>query len=135
MYKRSCACSLLPPKKPLLACNILHSLPGRVRIGCRAFRYLVEYKSEIENRIASNFGIQDARVATLSENVLIRFDTNKTNVKEVFEVTETIIGSYSAVAYKLDREEKNKQTVQERRLQEESIGEMVKRIGINAATF
>ena len=27
-------------KKPLLACEIIHHIPGRARIGCRALKYL-----------------------------------------------------------------------------------------------
>ena len=27
-------------KQPLLACHVIHSIPGRIRIGCRALRFL-----------------------------------------------------------------------------------------------
>ena len=36
-------------KKPLLACHVIHSIPGRIRIGCRALQFLGEQKEEIEN--------------------------------------------------------------------------------------
>ena len=122
-------------RKPLLACDVLHSLPGRIRIGCRALLHLAEHREELEDRLESDFAISRAIVSSLSENVLIFFDNKKTNAKEILEITENIISSYSTVAYKSDREEQNKQTVQERRLQEESIGEMLGRIGINALTL
>ena len=122
-------------KGSLLACDILHSLPGRIRIGCRALIHLGGHQKEIEDRLESDFAISKAAVSPLTENVLIYFDNKKTNAKEILEITENIIASLSTVAYKSDREEQNKQTVQERRLQEEPIGEMLGRIGINALTL
>ena len=122
-------------RKPLLTCDVLHSLPGRIRIGSRALQHLAAHRKEIEDRLESDFAISSATVSSLSENVLIFFDNKKTNAKEILEITENIISSYSTVAYKSDREEQNRQTVQERRLQEEPIGEMLGRIGINALTL
>ena len=40
-------------KKPLLACEIMHHLPGRVRIGCRALKYLNEHKYDIKERLGN----------------------------------------------------------------------------------
>jgi cation-transporting P-type ATPase C len=77
-------------KKPLLGCDILHSLTGRVRIGCLALRYLTAYQKEIENRLESDFAIISASVNPLSENVLIYFDVKKSNVKEIFDITSHI---------------------------------------------
>ncbi|MGD8293558.1 MAG: heavy metal translocating P-type ATPase [Desulfobacterales bacterium] len=122
-------------RKPLLTCDVLHSLPGRIRIGCRALLYLDSHRKELEDRLESDFAISKATVSPLSENVLIFFDNRKTNSKEILEITENIISSYSTVAYKSDRAEQNRQTVQERRLQEEPISEMMGRIGINALTL
>jgi manganese-transporting P-type ATPase C len=122
-------------KKPLLTCDVLHSLPGRIRIGCRALLHLDAHRKELEDRLESDFAISRATVSPLSENVLIFFDNRKTNAKEILEITENIISSFSTVAYKSDREEQNRQTVQERRLQEEPIGEMLGRVGINALTL
>jgi len=122
-------------KKPLLTCDVLHSLPGRIRIGSRALLHLGAHRQELEDRLESDFAISKATVSPLSENVLIFFDNKKTKAKEILEITENLISSYSTVAYKSDREEQNRQTVQERRLQEEPIGEMLGRIGINALTL
>jgi cation-transporting P-type ATPase C len=110
-------------------------VPGRIRIGCRALLHLAAHRQDLEDRLTSDFAISKATVSPLSENVLIFFDNKKTNAKEILEITENMIAAYSTVAYKSDREEKNKQTVQERRLQEEPIGEMLGRIGINLLTL
>ena len=122
-------------RKPLLSCTVIHSIPGRVRIGCRALQYLIEQKAEIENRINEYYGVTSVNITNLSQNIVIEFDSSKTSAKEVFESTENIIGQFSTVAYKLDREKQNLQLVQERRIHEEPINEMLIRIGINAATL
>nr|MDJ0856759.1 cation-translocating P-type ATPase [Desulfobacterales bacterium] len=60
---------------------------------------------------------------------------DKSNSREILELVEAVVASYSTVAYKIDREIQNKQTVQERRLHEEPLSEMLMRIGINTATL
>ena len=58
-------------RKPLLTCDVLHSLPGRIRIGCRALIHLSAHRKELEDRLESDFAISKATVSPLSENVLI----------------------------------------------------------------
>ena len=122
-------------QKPLTACDILHSLPGRIRISSRAVGYLNDFKEEIEARLNSDFAVTSADMSPITENILVHFDTEKTNAREILELTETVIGSYSMKAFKQDRETRNKQTVQERRIQEEPISEMLIRIAINGITL
>jgi cation-transporting P-type ATPase C len=97
--------------------------------------YLNEFKEEIEARLTSDFAVISAGMSPITENILVHFDTEKTNAREILELTETVIGSYSMKAFQQDRETKNKQTVQERRLQEEPISEMLIRIAINGITL
>ncbi len=122
-------------KKPLLACHVIHSVPGRIRIGCRALQFLGEQKEEIESRLAKDFAVTNATLSSVTENVVIEFDPGKTSAKTVLESTENIIGQFSTVAYRRDKEIQSELTVQERRIQEEPINEMLMRIGINTLTI
>jgi cation-transporting P-type ATPase C len=122
-------------QKPLTACDILHSIPGRIRIQSRAVGYLNDFKAEIEARLTSDFAVISAGMSPITENILVHFDTEKTNAREILELTETVIGSYSMRAFQLDRETRSKQTVQERRIHEEPISEMLTRIAINGITL
>ena len=61
-------------KKPLLACHVIHSVPGRIRIGCRALQFLGEQKEEIESRLAKDFAVTNATLSSVTENVVIEFD-------------------------------------------------------------
>ncbi len=121
--------------KPLLMCEVLHQLPGRVRIHCRALRYLHEQKQEIEERVSNVRAIQSARVTPITENILILFDPDDITADAVLESTEWIISSYSLIAYKEEREILTQPTVNERRLQEEPIGEMATRVAVCSATL
>ena len=124
-----------PRKKPLLSCDITHTLPGRLRIHCRALGFLDDYKHEIRDRLMADFAVQTVTASTASESLLIHYDASKSNSREILELVEAVMASYSTVAYKIDREIQNKQTVQERRLHEEPLSEMLIRIGINTATL
>jgi cation-transporting P-type ATPase C len=124
-----------PRKKPLFSCDIVHTLPGRIRIHCRALGFLDDYKDEIRDRLLGDFAVTAVTAATGSESLLIHFDRDKSNSREILELVEAVMASYSTVAYKIDREIQNKQTVQERRLHEEPLSEMLIRIGINTATL
>jgi cation-transporting P-type ATPase C len=122
-------------QSPLTACDILHSIPGRIRIQSRAVGYLNDFKEEIEARLTSDFAVTSAGVSPITENILVHFDAEKSNAREILELTETVIGSYSLKAFQLDRETRSEQTVQERRINEEPISEMLTRVAINGITL
>lgn len=122
-------------EKPLLGCEILHQLPGRVRVGSRALRYLDDYADEIRQRLEDLMPVQQARVSVLTENVLVLFDATQATTSDILEQIESVLGSYSLIAYKAERAAKNLLTVNERRLQEEPISEMLVRIGVTTATL
>ncbi len=122
-------------RQPLLQCEIVHTLPGRVRIRCRALRYLGAHVAEIRQRLQDLSPIHQAQVNILTQNVLLHFEHSQVAPQDVLELVELVIGSYSLIAYKAERAEQNRPTVQERRLQEESLSERVVRIGVTAATL
>jgi cation-transporting P-type ATPase C len=121
--------------KPLLQCEVLHELPGRVRVACRALRYLGEYSREIGTRLGDLAPVISAQVNTVTSNVLVHYDSEQATTPEIVDLTESVIGSYSLTAYKAERAEKNKLTVNERRLQEEPLSEMVGRVAVTTATL
>ena len=122
-------------RQPLLHCEVVHALPGRVRIRCRALRYLGTYAAEIRQRLEDLSPIGKAKVNIVTENVLLHYDQTQVSAQDVLELTELVIGSYSLTAYKAERAEQNRPTVNERRLQEGSLSEMLVRIGVTTATL
>jgi len=113
---------------PLLACRILHSLHGRIRIGCRALHHLHDQAEELAERLVERPGLQSARVSTTTGNVVLYFDPALTSCHQTLEVVEGMVGQYAREAYMGERLQLTQVTVQERRLQEESVLELVTRV-------
>ncbi|MBD3257569.1 heavy metal translocating P-type ATPase [candidate division GN15 bacterium] len=121
--------------KPLLQCDIAHDLPGRVRVRCRALRYLCEQAADMEQRLRDHPNITQARVTCLTANVLVEYNPDQIALAEITETVQAVVGNYSLVAYKAERLEAARQTVQERRLQEEPIREMLTRVIVTSVTL
>jgi cation-transporting P-type ATPase C len=121
--------------KPLLHCDILHQLPGRVRIGCRALRYLAAESREIRQRLEDLVPVRSAHVSIITENVLIHYDSSQVTLDDIIDQAESVLGGYSLQAYKSERSVQDAVTVNERRLQEEPISDMLVRIGVTTATL
>ncbi len=122
-------------EKPLVHCEVLHQLPGRVRIGCRSLRYLKRDAAEIARQLKDLLPVREAHVSSLTENVLLRYDPTQATIDDVLQLTESVLGSYSLNAYKAERALRNTSTVNERRLQEEPMSEMLVRVGVTTATL
>lgn len=121
--------------KPLLKCEVLHSVPGRIRIGCRALQYLYEYKQEIEKNILDIEYIKKTKVENITSNVLIYYNMDIVDADEVKEIVESIIATYSIPAYQKERKEKNKVVVKENRIEEEDSGKILKRLALTAGSL
>ncbi|GAA0781570.1 heavy metal translocating P-type ATPase [Hathewaya limosa] len=121
---------ILKKKIPLLKPYVVHSLPGRVRIGCRALKYLSQYKIDIEKKFSDLRVIKSIEVNCITKNSLICYEQNLINQDEVLKIFEEIISYYSLVAYKEERKESSLAMNYNRELEEVSVGEIVKRVGV-----
>jgi cation-transporting P-type ATPase C len=122
-------------KKPLLHCEILHSLPGRVRVGCRALRYLEDHAEDLLGRLREMAPITSADISLITANALIHYDTKEATEEEVVALVESAIGAFSLQAFKAERAERNRLTVNERRLQEEPISDMATRVVVTTVSL
>ncbi|MCB8815014.1 heavy metal translocating P-type ATPase [Desulfosporosinus shakirovi] len=120
---------------PLLKCEIIHSISGRVRIKCRTLKYLQKQALDLEKNLNNIAIIQEATVNTITGNVLVYFDSQLADGEEILETVETVIYTYSLIAHKNERSEKNNVPVKERRLQEESYQDILARIAVTGAVF
>jgi cation-transporting P-type ATPase C len=74
------------PKRPLVSCDIIHNLPGRLRIHCRALGLLDDHKKDIQTRLEADFAVTSAVVSPLSETALIYYDSSKSNSRDILEL-------------------------------------------------
>lgn len=117
---------------PLLKCTIRHELPSRIRINCRALFFLTEFKQAIEEKLEASKWINTAQVSTLTSNVLVHYDGQKIQASRLVEFVETVISNYSVVAFQRERAKMNQLTVNERRLQEEPLQNLVRNVALSA---
>ncbi|EDS77600.1 metal cation-transPorting p-type ATPase C CtpC [Clostridium botulinum C str. Eklund] len=121
---------ILRKKSPLLRCNVIHSVPGRIRIGCRAIGYLGEYKDKIYEKINKVKYIKDVKINIITKNILIFYDVSVFQQQELIEIVEGCLSDYSLLAYKAEREDMSKNIKYDREHKEESVSTIVKRLVI-----
>jgi len=122
-------------KTPLMNCVIRHSLPGRIRIYCRGLGFLAEFADTITQEIEDGVAVYDVSLSTISKTILIHYDAAEASSEEILERVSSVLASWSLSAFKQERADKHALLLQERRLEEESIGSIVQRIGITSATL
>ncbi len=116
-------------------CQIVHELPGRVRIYCPGLRHLSNEADAIGERLGALPAVRSARVSAITENVLVQFDPAKGGSQDILTVAQSTLNEYSLAVFKAERTLAAQSTVQERRLQEASVGEILPRVLASAATL
>ncbi len=122
-------------QKPLLQCEVLHALPGRMRIGCRALRYLINQHDAICSDIENIPGVRTVSISHRTANVLIHFEPDALPGNTLPEAVEAVLSACSLEAYKSERQEQTSLTVTERRLQNEPLEEMATRVAVTSAAL
>jgi cation-transporting P-type ATPase C len=117
------------------ACRIVHELPGRVRIDCPGLRYLAKEAGAISAKLIDLPAIRSAQVSAITENVLIYFEPANGRTQDILAATQSAVNEHSLTVFKAQRTLAAQTTVQERRLQEESIGEILARVLASAVTL
>ena len=117
------------------ACQIIHELPGRVRIRCPGVKYLPKEAGAIGQRLQALPAVRSARVSVLTENVLVHFDQAQAGPHDILAAAQATLNAYSLTVYKAERSLAMQSTVQERRLQEASVGEILPRVLASAVTL
>lgn len=117
-------------------CRILHELPGRVRIHCPGLRHLAERTEEIGSQLRALPVVRSVSLSALSENMLVLYDPARASAHTVLEAVQSRMKDHALTAFKAERSQEAAQsTVQERRLQQESIPEIVGRVVVSAAAL
>ena len=119
----------------LLKCRVIHQIEGRIRIYSRALHYLEEQKSDLLAKLGELDYVKTVSITTITGNALIYYDPGETNAEQALKNVEEIISLFSIPAFKAERQERSNMTVNERRLQEEPINELVRNVLAGAASL
>jgi len=117
------------------ACRIVHELPGRVRVYCPGLRHLSDEAGAIRGRLERLLSVRSAHVSAITENILVRFDPAKGGAQDILVAAQSALNEYSLAVFKAERTLAAHSTVQERRLQEESAGELLIRVLASGVTL
>ena len=112
----------------LLYCEVVHKIRGRVRIKSKALRYLGRLKKDIEEQLEQVRYIKSANISTVTGTVVIYFDDINVTDDNLIALIQNTLNVYLVEIYKNERAENSKNIVIERKLQEESPEEIIKRM-------
>ena len=113
----------------LLTCEIVHRLRGRIRIKSKAFKYVGNsLKSEIERQLLQVRYIKSVEISLITGTILIYFEDVSLSDQNLINLIQNTLNSHIFEICKNEKIEKSSKYVIERKLQEESPKEIVKKI-------
>ena len=112
----------------LLYCEVVHKIRGRVRIKYKALKYLGKLKNEVEKQLEQVRYIESAKISSVTGTVVIYFDDINVTDDNLIALIQNTLNVYLVEIYKNERAENSKNIVIERKLQEESPEEIIKKM-------
>lgn len=112
----------------LLYCEVIHKIRGRVRIKSRALKYLGRLKAEIEEQLEQVRYIDSAKISSITGTIVIYFDDISVTDDNLISLIQNTLNVYLVEIYRNERAESSKNIVIERKLQEESPEEIIKKM-------
>lgn len=122
-------------KTPLMNCEIRHSLPGRMRVYCRGIKYLTAYQQIIVQELCESVAMDTVSMNCISGTVLVTFNKIKHASQDILDQVHHTLGSWSLTAFKEERAERSAKLLQERRLQEEPLSDIARRIAVTGVSL
>lgn len=124
-----------PKQNKSSACRVVSELPGRLRIHCPGLRHLSDEAETIRDHLLALPAVGSAQVSTITDNVLVKYDAAQANSQSILDAVQSAVSAHSLVIFKAQRKLEAESTVQERRLEEESIGEILTRVTATGLTL
>lgn len=113
----------------LLTCEIVHRLRGRIRIKSKAFKYVGNsLKLEIEKHLLQVRYIKSVEISLITGTILIYFEDVSLSDQNLINLIQNTLNSHIFEICKNEKIEKSSKYIIERKLQEESPKEIVKKI-------
>ena len=117
-------------KKDLFELNIVHSLPGRIRLNCKAIEYLNEFNEQILQDIIDLGFVKKVTINNITKNILIVFDKTRIDEADLKNLVSDVLNKYYLYAYKQHRELEASNIIERER--EEDVKDIGKRLVLNA---
>ncbi len=118
-------------RKDLFEIRVVHSLPGRIRLNCKAIGYLKEFNEQILKNIIDLGFVKKATINNVTKNILINFDNNRIDEVDLINLISDLLNKYYLYAYKKHREHEASNIVERER--EEDVNDIAKRLVLNVS--
>lgn len=115
----------------LFSVNVIHSLPGRIRLNCIALKYLEEFNEDILGHLLDTNIIKKASINNITKNMLVFYDSKKIDQDDLIKLVTDILSHSSLYAYKEERKEDAYNIIVRER--EEDVKDIVKRLAMNVS--
>ena len=115
-------------EKYLLYCQVLHKIRGRIRIRCRALKCLGKLRPKIEEHLEQVRYIKSAKITERIGTIVIYYDDVNVTEDILISLLQNTLNAYLVEIYQNEKELNNKNIVIERKLQEETPSDIIKRI-------
>lgn len=112
----------------LLSCETVHKIRGRIRVKSRALKYLGAMKDEVEKQFREVKYIKSVKITPVTGTVLIYFDDVNVTEENLISLIQNTLNIYLVEIYKNEKTKNGSKYVIERKLQEESPNDIIKRI-------
>jgi len=121
--------------EPLLKCSAIHQIKGRIRIYCRALKYLAGYEKDLETLLLAVNFVSSIKISIITSNILVHYHAENAGAELVLKKAEDVVALFSIPAFKAERKEKFRLTVNERRLQEEPVSALFRNVLLGAGSL
>ena len=91
-------------RKDLFELKIVHSLPGRIRLNCKAIGYLKDFNEQILKDIFDLGFVKKVTINNITKNILINFDRDRIDEVDLLNLISEVLNKYYLYAYKQHRE-------------------------------
>lgn len=122
-------------KDETLEPRVLHSLPGRIRIGVEAMRWVPGLEARILREISALPGVQQVRLSLITANALVHYDASATSAEALTLGVGRIFDRLGPYVRRARRERIGPVGVRERQMHEESLGRKLFDVLITGATL
>ncbi len=122
-------------KDELLQPYVIHRLPGRIRLGVGAIRWVPELQGKLITSVGELKGVRRVRVSPVTSNLLIHYDPERAAEQEIVDGVAAVFDRLRSYVRRARRDRVAPAGVKERVLQEEPLSRKLLDVVITGATL
>ena len=122
-------------RERLLEPTIIHRLPGRIRLGVEAIKWVPELEAKILKEVTAIPGVKETRLSLVTTNILVHYDPETIPEQDIIDGVAEVFDSLRAYVWRAQKERLPQSGVQERKLHEESLSRKALDVAITGATL